>query len=108
MSKNLPMINEALTVARLYWGYSQTELAEKLGVSQAMVSEIERGQKAVSMEMLERYSKALGVRMSQLLFFAEEIEGVDQVRRGRFVVAEKVLRLLKKLKPNDDSCQQPT
>ena len=108
MQNKKQIINEALTVARLYWGYSQAELAEKLGVSQAMVSEIERGNKAVTMEMLERYSNALDVRKSQLLFFAEEIEGVEPVRRGRFVVAERVLRLLKTLKPHEDSCEQPS
>ncbi len=94
-----PMINEALSIARLYWGYSQSELAERLGVSQSMVSEIERGAKDVSMDMLERYSKALNVRKSQLMFFAEEIEGEPPQRRGKLIVAEKVLRLLSALKP---------
>ena len=94
-----PMINEALSIARLYWGYSQTELADLLGVSQSMVSEIERGAKDVSMEMLDCYSGALGVRKSQLMFFAEEIEGAPPQRRGKLIIAEKVLRLLAALKP---------
>lgn len=94
-----PMINEALTLARLYWGYSQVELAEMLGMSQAMVSEIERGSKAVTIETLNRYSEVLGVRKSQLMFFAEEIESEAPVRRGRLIVARKALDLLEKLKP---------
>lgn len=96
-----PMINEALALARMYWGYSQSEMAKALGMSQAMVSEIERGAKSVTMETLDRYSEALGVRKSQLMFFAEEIEGQGPVRKGRLVVAEKALRLLQKLKPSD-------
>ena len=96
-----PMINEALALARMYWGFSQIEMAEELGVSQAMVSEIERGSKAVSMEMLDRYSVALGVRKSQLLFFAEEIEGHGPVRKGRLIVAQKALQILQSLKPVD-------
>lgn len=96
-----PMINEAVTIARLYWGYSQTELASLLGVSQAMVSEIERGAKDVSMDMLDKYSVALNVRKSQLLFFAEEIESEPPQRKGKLIIAEKVLRLLSLLKPEE-------
>lgn len=95
------MINEALKLARLYWGFSQVELAQRLGVSQSTLSDIERGAKDVSMEILERYSSALDVRMSQLLFFAEEIEGEPPVRRGNLIVATKVLQLLDALKPSD-------
>ena len=98
-----PMINEALALARMYWGYSQAEIAQALGMSQAMVSEIERGVKSVTMETLERYSKVLGVKKSQLMFFAEEIEGEYPVRKGRLVIAEKALRLLQILKPDDSS-----
>ena len=94
-----PLLNEALLVARKYWGFTQAELAESMGVSQAMISDIERGSKAVSMDMLDRYSEALGIRRSQLLFFAEEFEGQPPARRGRMVIAEKTLSLLKRLKP---------
>jgi len=99
--KKKPMINEALTLARLYWGYSQIEMAEMLGMSQAMVSEIERGSKSVTIETLNRYSDVLGVRKSQLMFFAEEIEGEAPVRRGRLIVARKALDLLEALKPKE-------
>lgn len=99
--KQTPMINEALKIARLYWGYTQMEMANALGISQAMVSEIERGTKSVTIDTLDRYSKALGIRKSQLMFFAEEIEGEAPVRKGRLIVAEKALRLLDKLKPAD-------
>lgn len=53
------------------------------------------------MDLLEAYSQAVGVRMSQLLFFAEEIEGQPIARRGQLIVADKVIRLLEKLKPAD-------
>lgn len=94
-----PMINEALRLIRLYWGFSQTELSDLLGLSQSMISEIERGSKPVSMEVLQRYSEKLGIRMSQLMFFAEEIEGEPPRKRGKLIVASKVLRLLDSLKP---------
>lgn len=96
-----PMINEALRLLRLYCRYSQAEMADRLSVAQSMVSEIERGRKNVTMDLLEAYSRAVDIRMSQLLFFAEEIEGEPIARRGQLIVAEKVLQLLDKMKPRD-------
>ncbi len=66
-----------------------------------MISDVEGGRKNVTMDLLESYSAAVGVRMSQLLFFAEEIDGQPIARRGQLIVADKVLRALEKLKPRD-------
>lgn len=96
-----PMINDALRLLRLYLGLSQKELATELEVSQSMVSEVETGTKAVSMELLERYSQKFDVRMSQLLFFAEELEGHPIKTRGKLIVASGVLSLLEKLSPRE-------
>jgi transcriptional regulator with XRE-family HTH domain len=95
------MINEALRLLRLYCGFSQAEMAQKIAVSQSMISDIEGARKSVTMDLLESYSEAVGIKMSQLLMFAEEIEGQPPVRRGHLIVADKVLRILDKLKPAD-------
>jgi transcriptional regulator with XRE-family HTH domain len=92
-------INEALRLLRIYCRFSQTEMADKLDVAQSMISDIESGRKTVSMDVLERYSQALNIKMSRLLFFAEHIEGQPPVRRGQLIVAERVLKLLEKLRP---------
>ncbi len=94
-----PTINEALRLLRLYCRYSQAEIAERVGVTQSLISDVEGARKSVSMDLLEAYSAAVGVKMSQLLFFAEEIEGQPIARRGQLIVAEKVLHLLEKLRP---------
>lgn len=96
-----PMINEALRLLRLYCGFSQSEMASRLSVTQSMISDIESGRKNVTMDLLESYSNSVGIRMSQLLFFAEEIEGQPIVRRGRLIIADKILHILEKLKPID-------
>lgn len=93
------MINEALRLLRLYCGFSQAQMAKRISVAQSLISDIESGRKNVTMDLLEAYSAAVGVRMSQLLFFAEEIEGQPIARRGQLIVADKVLKLLEKLKP---------
>lgn len=93
------MINEALRLLRLYCGFSQADMAQRLSVAQSMVSDVEAGRKNVSMDLLEAYSRATGVKMSQLLFFAEEIDGEPIARRGHLIVADKVLKLLEAIKP---------
>jgi transcriptional regulator with XRE-family HTH domain len=93
------MINEALRLLRLYCGFSQSDMAQRLEVAQSMVSDIEAGRKSVSMDLLEAYSRATGVKMSQLLFFAEEIDGQPIARRGQLIIADKVLKLLEAIKP---------
>lgn len=95
------MINEALRLLRLYCGFSQAEMARRLSVTQSLISDVEGGRKNVTIDLLQSYSDAVGIRMSQLLFFAEEIEGQPIARRGQLIVADKVLKLLEKLKPND-------
>lgn len=95
------MINKALRLLRIYCGYSQAQMAQRLSVAQSMVSDIEGERKNVSMDLLEAYSQAAGIRMSQLLYFAEEIEGVPIARKGQLIVADKVLKLLEKLKPSE-------
>lgn len=97
-----PMLNEALKLIRLYWGHTQKEMAEILQISQPHISEIENGNKSVSLEILERYSSKLGVRMSQLLFFAEELEGHPPIKKGQLIVAQKVLQLLRALGPTEN------
>lgn len=98
-----PMINEALRLLRLYCGMSQSDMASRLKVTQSMVSDVESGRKSVSMDLLQAYSEAVEVPMSQLLFFAEEIEGEPVARRGHLIVAERVLQLLDRLSPK--SCE---
>lgn len=100
MTKRL-VVNDALRLLRLYSGFSQAVMAKRLGVAQSLVSDVESGRKNVTMDLLAAYSDATGIRMSQLLFFAEEIEGQPIARRGRLIIADKVLKLLERLKPHE-------
>lgn len=96
-----PMINDALRLLRLYLGLSQKQIAAELDLSQSMISEIENGTKPVSMDVLEKYSTSFNVRMSQLMFFAEELDGEPLRTRGKLIVANRVLKLLDSLSPRE-------
>lgn len=98
-----PMINDALRLLRLYLGFSQQQVASKTDLSQSMISDIEKGRKSVSMEVLDRYSSSLNVKMSDLLFFAEEIDGHPVATRGKLIVAPRLLAILERLAPAEIS-----
>ena len=93
------MLNESLKVLRAYLGMTQAELATKLGLSQSYLSELERGDKEVSIDVLRKYSKELDIPMSSLLFFAESLEGEVPISRKRIFIAGKVLKILKQIAP---------
>lgn len=56
-------------------GWSLTELAERAGVSRAMIHKIERGESSPTASLLGRLSGAFGISMSMLIARAEMQEG---------------------------------
>jgi transcriptional regulator with XRE-family HTH domain len=96
-----PIVNDALRLLRLYLGLSQKQIAGELKLSQSLISEIESGVKPVSMDVLEKYSATFNIRMSQLLFFAEELEGEPFKTKGKLIIANRVLKLLEALSPRE-------
>ena len=64
MSDGPPPNREMLVLARQSRGLTQTELAQRLGISQAQVSKVENGLDAPDASMVERYAAALDYRPS--------------------------------------------
>ena len=60
------MIGEALRLLRIFNGYKSVELAEKMGISQSYVSEIENNKKQPTMDILEKYANVFGMKRSTL------------------------------------------
>lgn len=56
-------------------GWSLSDLAERAGVSRAMIHKIERGESSPTATLLGRLSGALGISMSMLIARAEMQEG---------------------------------
>jgi transcriptional regulator with XRE-family HTH domain len=95
------LVNEALFLARVYWGLSQIDMAKLLGISQSYLSEIESSKRNVDVDLLDKYSQALRVPKSTFLVFSESLEGKPPARTGKYVVADWALRLLERLIPDD-------
>lgn len=62
----LTNFGERIRKLRLSKGMSQEELAERAGVHRTYVGMIERGEKNITLKNIERYAKALDVRLSEL------------------------------------------
>lgn len=96
------MLNRALRLLRTYHQFTQVELAKRLCISNSYLSEIEKGDKAPPIELLDKYSEIFKMPASSILLFSESLAG--EGRRGgrlRIKAAEKVLRLLEWLEERD-------
>jgi len=84
-------IGRRLARIRKEQGYTQVELAERIGIIQALVSDYERDKLRLNAEMLVRFAQTLNVS-------ADEILGLDGEKRvGVKNPSLKILRRLNKI-----------
>lgn len=89
------MINKALRIIRQYHNMKQAELSEKLGISKPYLSEIESGKKAVSYDLLERYSEIFNIKTSSLVFFSESLDSKNKLsEKFRAAFAGKIIQIM--------------
>lgn len=87
-------MKNALRLIRAYHDLNQSDAAAKVGLSKSYISELERGEKKVTLEVLEKYANAFKVPLSSLLLFAENTEDSDRVERARIKISDKVIKML--------------
>ena len=88
------MLNEALRLLRVFSDISQTEMAQRLGVTKSWISEIENGHKTPTLSLLNSYATVLDIPLSSILFFSEQIEGGGTAERARAFVSKKIIAIL--------------
>lgn len=71
-SQNDQGIGNVLKSLRIIRDLTVKELAEKMDLASSYICDVESNRKRPSLDMLERYSKALEVNRSTLLFFDEQ------------------------------------
>ncbi|MEH6478144.1 MAG: helix-turn-helix transcriptional regulator [Sneathiella sp.] len=96
------MINEALRLIRVFHDLKQFEAAERLGISKSHISEIEKGNKTPSLDLIERYSKEFRIPVSAIMFFAEELPNAKRGNATKTKIASKVVDLLKFIERKSD------
>ena len=87
------MLNEALRLVRVFHDLNKTQTASRVGLSKSYITELERGDKKVTIEVLQKYAASFNMPLSSLLFFAEQSDA-SSTDRIRTVVAGKVVKML--------------
>lgn len=85
------VIKDALRLIRVFHNLKQGVLAQKLGISQSHLSEIEGGQKTPTFELLEKYAKVFDMPVSSIVYFAEKSGAKPSVADA---IAEKAIQML--------------
>lgn len=88
------MIGRALKQLRLFYGLRQKELAERLGISNAYLSQIETGQKEnITFDLIKRYAEIFEVEPHHIVRFSDELSKNNDIQRNKRA-AEKALKIL--------------
>ncbi len=75
------LLARKLRFLRFMSGWSQEELAEAAGLHRTYVSSIERGERNVSLDNLERLADAFGVSLPDLLQFPDAVSPEERLLR---------------------------
>ncbi len=92
------MLSEALRLIRVFHDLKQAELASRIGLSNSYLSEIEKGKKTPTIEIIQKYAEEFSIPASSILFFSEQL--ADQTGKLKFpdsargVIAGKVINFL--------------
>lgn len=62
------MLHDALRLLRVFHDLKQKELAEKLAISNSHISEIEKGNRTPSLDVIKKYADYFKIPVSSVLF----------------------------------------
>lgn len=93
-------INETIIKLREEKGWSQRELAEKIGINKAVMNRIELGDRSVRAEELERIANIFGVSSDYLLGLPE-MDDEDQRAFNQFLHDPALHEMIKELSVSD-------
>lgn len=96
------MQHEALRLVRVFHDLNQTTLADRLGISNSYLSEIESGKKSPTLELLQKYAETFNMPLSSLLFFAENLDNPSRSDRVRTAIAGKTIKMLQWISAKDE------
>ena len=67
------MIGEAMRLIRMIKGVKAKTMAAQLEISASYLSLIENGKKQPSIDILKKFASVVGVKLSQIMYFSEEL-----------------------------------
>lgn len=90
-------LNEALRLVRVFHDKKIKDLAVELEVSPSFITDIEKGKKKPSLELVNKYAKVFNTTKSALMFFSEEIENTPSKCKCKLLIRDYMLKFLKAL-----------
>ncbi|WP_413989693.1 helix-turn-helix transcriptional regulator [Labrys okinawensis] len=96
------MMNEALRLIRVFHDMKQAEAAKALGVSASYLSEVEKGKKKATLELIEKYAETYRIPASSILYFSENMGQARAVETTRTAVASKIIKLMQFLETKSE------
>lgn len=91
------MIGDVLKRTRTIYGYKATEMSSMLGISTSYLSEIENNKKQPSLELLEKYAKIYGIRLSSLILLSENFEEAEKNGKGAVIIRNMMMHLIEEM-----------
>ena len=88
------MLGETLRRLRGIYGYSAKEMSGLLGISGSYLSEIERGKKSPTLDLLNRYSEVFGIKTSSLMRFSEEFDCAEKHGTSQEFITKLMSKLI--------------
>lgn len=88
------MLGKALRIVRVFHNYTQAEIARKIGVTQSYISEIEKGDKTPSLDIVQAYAKQFKIPASSIMFLAENLGDAEGGRSFKTALSKKVVSIL--------------
>ena len=95
-SKNEPgiKVGDVLKMIRNIYDYKINDLADKLNISPAHISEIENNHEQPSMELLEKFAKFYDMKLSSILLLMKNPEEVKKYSETDFFIRKMMLKLI--------------
>ena len=100
------MVGKRVRVLRMQKGISQSELAHRVGISQAHMSNIENGHSNITLENLFALHDILGVSMASFFVDIDGIQEAKEVKYAKgFIGLDDIIDALLLIKNNKLSTQ---
>ncbi|SDF58093.1 DNA-binding transcriptional regulator, XRE-family HTH domain [Fontibacillus panacisegetis] len=100
------MIGDVLKRTRAIYGYKASEMSSLLGISNSYLSEIENNKKQPSLDLLQNYSKVLGIKLSSLILLSENFEEASKNDRSQEFIKNMMLRLINFMSKDKDELSE--
>ena len=91
------MIGDILKRTRMIYGYKASEMSKLLQISKSYLSEIENNKKQPSLELLEKYSKIYGMKLSSLILLSENYEEANNNNKSDKFIRHMMIKLIERM-----------